>query len=239
MNELDPPEKHIAYMVNVGSEDERKQVLADWIHDVIVYHGGKELMHESLSSQQRRLASMIEPVAGTPFTSNIVCISEKPHRTIKWMLAVAAGVPCVKWKWLHECVKHNKLMDYTPFLLKSGYSIVSNELLPYRKVADGSLVFDNKKIEVSGSGQFREQWSLVLREQGAECVQRLGMPHETSLHMILSEESLEYPSEQVKRAAAKLKIPIVTIEYAIQCILHHKLFKVSEYPEFKAKRRRN
>jgi hypothetical protein len=237
VNELDPPEKHIAFMVNVGSEEEpRKQVLSEWIHDVIVHHGGSELMYEKVT-QQQRLASQVEPLAGTPFPSNTICISERPHRTIKWMLALAAGVPCVKWEWLHECVKNDKLMDYAPFRLRAGLSIVTGKLMRFQ-ARPATLVFDRQKIEVCGSGAFREQWSMVLREQGAECVQRLGMGKESSLDMVLSEETDEYPTQQTVRAARKLKIPIVSIEFVIQSILHHKLFKVSDFPDrFRAKRK--
>jgi hypothetical protein len=237
VNELDPPDKHIAFMVNVGSEEEpRKQVLSEWIHDVIVHHGGSELMYEKVT-QQQRLASQVEPLAGTPFPSNTICISERPHRTIKWMLALAAGVPCVKWEWLHECVKNDKLMDYAPFILRAGLSIVSGKLIRFQ-ARPATLVFDRQKIEVCGSAMFREQWSMVLREQGAECVQRLGMGNESSLDMVLSEETDEYPTQQTVRSARKLKIAIVSIEFVIQSILHHKLFKVSDFPDrFRAKRK--
>ncbi len=104
VNELDPPEKHIGYFVNVGSQlddngEPVKQVLSDWIHDVITNLGGKELLEDNNieAFRHRRVSSIVEPVAGTPFTENVICISEKPHRTIKWMLAVAAGIPVVKW----------------------------------------------------------------------------------------------------------------------------------------------
>lgn len=79
---------------------------SEWIHDVILVQGGRELWYRTSTStqddpllfQQSRLALSMAPVAGTPFDRNVICISEKNHRTPKWLMAVAAGVPCVKVK---------------------------------------------------------------------------------------------------------------------------------------------
>ncbi len=57
-------------------------------------------------------------------------------------------------------------MDYRPFLLKIGYSILQNKLLPYSPIDKSKLVFDGLKFEVCGSNRFRDDWSMILREQG-------------------------------------------------------------------------
>lgn len=96
---MDPPSKHIGYFVRVGP-DGKKAVLSDWIHDMLVHNGGRELWRnsKSVADQTVRLRTLVGPLAGTPLPYNVICISEKPHRTIKWLMALAAGVPVVKWK---------------------------------------------------------------------------------------------------------------------------------------------
>lgn len=126
-----------------------------------------------LMEQTTRLASLMAPVPGTPFDSNIICISEKPHRTIKWMLAVAAGVLCVKWTWVHECIKYGKLLDPTPYLLRLD---ADGEIAP--RPPQKRMVFDGKKVELHGAHDWKTQWALVLREQGAEVVDRIGVGNE-------------------------------------------------------------
>jgi hypothetical protein len=66
---------------------------------VITNLGGKELLQDGALDmfRHRRMASFVEPVSGTPFEQNVICISEKPHRTVKWLLCVAANIPLVKW----------------------------------------------------------------------------------------------------------------------------------------------
>ena len=245
VNELDSPEKHIRYMVSVDSGQQgvepKKVVLADWIHDIIVSQGGRELMQNSMETtaftSQRRLASILEPVAGTPFKHNVICISEKPHRTIKWLLAVAAGIPVVRWKWLHECVRNKRLMDYRPFLLRIGYSLSRDRMLPYQeRPATSRLAFDGRKVEIVGPPQWRDMWTAVLKELGAEVVERLHIGNEKSLDFVLSDEDEVYPPDLVLQKARILKIPVVSREFIIQCTLSNTILSVRSDASYKAKR---
>jgi hypothetical protein len=95
MNEMDPPARHVSYYVLVGDK-KQKTVLSDWIHTAVTTRGGKELWYalpglgggNPLLQQQQRLGPSIAPVPGTPFECNVICLSEKPHRTCKWFMAV-------------------------------------------------------------------------------------------------------------------------------------------------------
>jgi hypothetical protein len=57
-------------------------------------------------------------------------------------------------------------MDFRPFLLKTGFSILSSSVIPYTARKSKKLIFDGLKFEVCGSTRFREEWSMILREQG-------------------------------------------------------------------------
>jgi hypothetical protein len=98
------------------------------------------------------------------------------------------------------------------------------------------LIFEHKKFELHGSPAWTEQWRLVLREQGAEVVQRIGVGNEQSLDYVLSEESEHYPSPGMVHKAADLKIPLVGKEWVIQCLFNRKLLRTSLQDNFLAKR---
>lgn len=243
VNELDPPEKHVKFMVNLGDSKEKVQ-LYEWIHEAITKNGGKELWYplpgvkgNPILDQKTRLASSMSRILDLPFPSNVICISEKPHRTIKWMMAVAANVPVVDWKWIHACIRYGKLIDYHDHLLELGYSTVKDALVEYR-VREGGLplVFETCKMELVGSAEWKALWALVLREQGAEVVERLSIGNETSLDYIVSEEDAQYPSASLEKKARDLRIPLVGKEWIIQCLLNAKLLKHSLRPEFTASR---
>lgn len=234
VNELDRAEDHIGYFVTVNQgRSQKKVLLADWIHDAVTHHGGKELFQSEdawVGAGMGRLANLMESFP--PFPSNIICISEKPHRTIKWLMSVAANVPCVKWKWLHECIRHGKLMDISPFLLKVGFSVLSDQMIKYKPRNEKKLIMDGKKVELIGDSHWKERWSSVLKEMGAECVSRLHVGNEASLDYIFMDEDLSTNTDSILAKAMSLKIPIVTPEFIIQCIIHNKVLRPSDHPSF-------
>ena len=51
-----------------------------------------------------------------------ILISEKPQRTLKYINALASGVPCVHYRWLLACLHQGKLIPLEEFLLPAGYN---------------------------------------------------------------------------------------------------------------------
>lgn len=66
---------------------------------------------------------------------------------------------------------------------------------------------------------------------------RLGLSNESSLDMILSQEDDEYPTNAMVKASAKLKIPIVSVEFVLQSVLVNRLLKPEEHDAFRAERK--
>ncbi len=90
-----------------------------------------------------------------------------------------------------------------------------------------ALLFESLKFELHGSVEWRAQWALVLKEQGAEVVQRIGVGNEAALDFVLSEEDTYYPSRQLLEKAAQLSIPVVGKEWVVQCLFNRKLLNTS------------
>lgn len=64
-------------------------------------------------------------------------IADGHSRKVKYMQALALGLPCVAARWVTTCLERNQLVDWTPYLLCAGQSaflgdaIRSRTLTPY------------------------------------------------------------------------------------------------------------
>jgi hypothetical protein len=64
-------------------------------------------------------------------------IADGHSRKVKYMQALALGLPCVAARWVTTCLERNELVDWTPYLLCAGQSaflgdaIRSRSLSPY------------------------------------------------------------------------------------------------------------
>jgi hypothetical protein len=64
-------------------------------------------------------------------------IADGHSRKVKYMQALALGLPCVAARWVTACLDRNELVDWTPYLLCAGQSaflgdaIRSRSLSPY------------------------------------------------------------------------------------------------------------
>ncbi|RUS28809.1 hypothetical protein BC938DRAFT_481417 [Jimgerdemannia flammicorona] len=53
---------------------------------------------------------------------SVVLVAPTPKRTLKYLMALALGLPRVSIIWIHDCVKQNILLDYNRYLLSNGFS---------------------------------------------------------------------------------------------------------------------
>lgn len=51
-------------------------------------------------------------------------IADNHSRKVKYMQALALGLPCLSWKWISACVAKNQLVDWTSYALCAGSSMV-------------------------------------------------------------------------------------------------------------------
>ena len=99
---------------------------AGFIKTQIKALGGKLV---NFRTANRRTAKSRKPTA-SPFSVDpaeldipqTILISEKPQRTLKYITALANGVPCVHYRWFLACLHQGKLMPVDEFMLPAGYN---------------------------------------------------------------------------------------------------------------------
>uniref|UniRef100_A0A0K0DB13 BRCT domain-containing protein n=1 Tax=Angiostrongylus cantonensis TaxID=6313 RepID=A0A0K0DB13_ANGCA len=57
-------------------------------------------------------------------------VSDTHYRTHKYLAALVRAMPCVSHEWIYKCLNEKKLVDYKPFLLPSGVSILDEKEYP-------------------------------------------------------------------------------------------------------------
>ena len=61
-------------------------------------------------------------------------IADNHSRKVKYMQALALGLPCLSWKWISACVTKNKLVDWTSYVLCAGSSMVLGNAIRSRSL---------------------------------------------------------------------------------------------------------
>lgn len=61
-------------------------------------------------------------------------IADNHSRKVKYMQALALGLPCLSWKWISACVAKNRLVDWTWYVLCAGSSMVLGNAIRSRSL---------------------------------------------------------------------------------------------------------
>ncbi|KAM7208722.1 hypothetical protein V8F20_000885 [Naviculisporaceae sp. PSN 640] len=84
-----------------------------------------------------RIESEISLTAAGKTTGFTALIADGHSRKVKYMQALALGLPCIATRWITSCLDKNQLVDWAPYLLCAGQSaflgdaIRSRNLTPY------------------------------------------------------------------------------------------------------------
>lgn len=71
-------------------------------------------------------------------------IADNHSRKVKYMQALALGLPCLSWKWISACVAKNQLVDWTSYVLCAGPSMVLGNAIRSRSLT----VYDAAKARL-------------------------------------------------------------------------------------------
>ncbi|KAK4164931.1 hypothetical protein QBC43DRAFT_317160 [Cladorrhinum sp. PSN259] len=91
----------------------------------------------SASSPDTQADSEITLTAAGRMTGFTALIADGHSRKVKYMQALALGLPCIAARWVTVCLDRNELVDWSPYLLCAGESsflgnaIRSRSLTPY------------------------------------------------------------------------------------------------------------
>ncbi|KAK6026510.1 BRCA1 protein [Ostertagia ostertagi] len=145
-------------------------------------------------------------------------ISDTHYRTHKYLAALVRAMPCVSHEWISKCLDEKKLVDYKPFLLPSGVSILDEQEYPLP--TKRGLLLRNKRVMVHSnvtppskkSMSFEQIWVPMVPQLGGEIV--TDMPNEEGKLDILLTDHSATPSLVEK--ARKIGCLVVSSEWLIQ-----------------------
>jgi len=169
-----------------------------------------------------------EPIRTDPFVTlpSRILIADKERRTLKYLLALATGVPCVQPLWVKHCSEQGCALPFLPYLLPAGYSLAREELL-YLTYPKCNILADFT-VTVLGSDDFIHHWDVVLKACGAQVVM-CDMQALKSCDVIVSDP---FPQADFKKAAKSLKVPIVAVEWVIQCLINQHPQPLDGHPRY-------
>ncbi|KAK6727296.1 hypothetical protein RB195_005163 [Necator americanus] len=161
-------------------------------------------------------------------------ISDTHYRTHKYLAALVRAMPCVSHEWIYKCLGEKKLVDYKPFLLPSGVSILDEREYPLPK--ERGVLLRNKRVMVHSnvtppskkSMSFEQIWVPMVPQLGGEIVSE--MPDEEGkLDILLTDHSA---SVSLVEKARKIGSAVVSSEWLIQGIIMDRLPDVNAHQKF-------
>ncbi|XP_048253289.1 TP53-binding protein 1-like isoform X1 [Haliotis rufescens] len=151
------------------------------------------------------------------------------QRTVKYFQCLAAGIPCVSHQWIiHSCTE-GRLLDHKAYILPAGISLERRKLMEWN--AGGSCLGGLQVMVASTNVKFQDAWRSILTISRCHLVNRLPVKNKTedSVNVIVTDSGC--PSS-VLHQAKQLKIPLVSTEWVIQCLINGHLLGYTSHPQY-------
>lgn len=193
----------------------------------------KKFMTDFISSHGGLVVDDMKEVDEHPEMERFL-ISDTHYRTHKYLAALVRAMPCVSHEWIYTCLNEKKLVDYKPFLLPSGVSILDEQEYPLP--TERGLLLRNKRVMVHSnvtppskkSMSFEQIWVPMVPQLGGEIV--TDMPNEEGQLDILLTDHSATPS--IVEKARKIGCIVVSSEWLIQGIIMDRLPDVNAHQKF-------
>ncbi|KAL2315603.1 DNA repair protein crb2 [Schizosaccharomyces pombe] len=98
------------------------------LETVVQDHGGlvldtglRPLFNDPFKSKQKKLRHL-KPQKRSKSWNQAFVVSDTFSRKVKYLEALAFNIPCVHPQFIKQCLKMNRVVDFSPYLLASGYS---------------------------------------------------------------------------------------------------------------------
>ncbi|KAE9421300.1 hypothetical protein Angca_006533, partial [Angiostrongylus cantonensis] len=145
-------------------------------------------------------------------------VSDTHYRTHKYLAALVRAMPCVSHEWIYKCLNEKKLVDYKPFLLPSGVSILDEKEYPLP--TERGVLLRNKRVMVHSnvtppnkkSMSFEQIWVPMVPQLGGEIVSDIP-DEEGKLDILLTDHSA---TASMVEKARKIGCAVVSSEWLIQ-----------------------
>ncbi|CAC5395000.1 TP53BP1 [Mytilus coruscus] len=215
--------------------DREKEMLRDSTQETSAEESGPDdegkvpFDKEFLKSQITKEGGIILDKINCSFLQNkasLFLISNSYVRTVKYFQTLAAGYPCVSHRWIIDSVAQQTLLDYKSYMLQAGISIEKK-----KKVEWNARRGDLKDMTILLEGENLAEWSNILEIAGANIVKKLHSRRATDeiVQVVVTDNSCK---PQILRSARSLKIPVVSTEWLIQCLINGHLMDFTGHPMY-------
>ncbi|XP_074661373.1 TP53-binding protein 1-like isoform X2 [Tubulanus polymorphus] len=180
----------------------------------------KDLIRKLITTGSGILLEKVDP-AMIAAATEVLLISDSYQRTIKYFHCLASSIPPVSHQWILDCCEKNQLLSYKNYLLPAGIDqdecVI--EWISKARPLSGLVVFF-----ASADKQLKEAWTAILITAGCEVITMLPkniVPAEGEAvpEVIATDASCPVSTSQW---AEIQDIPLVSIEWAIQCLIQGK-----------------
>ncbi|CAM9795178.1 unnamed protein product [Lampetra fluviatilis] len=162
----------------------------------------------------------------------LVC--DFPCRSREYLLALAAGIPCVSHMWVRDTCLLNTQHDYRKYMLPSGYNLTAGSINEWH--GQKNLFEDTRVLLVSEDHEsFLDLWSEILMAAKAATVTcHKPTPNNdvavAKYDLLVSDASC--PPGMLHCAAA-LEMPVVSSEWLVQCLVTGHRVPFTSHPAFR------
>ncbi|XP_032818669.2 TP53-binding protein 1 isoform X2 [Petromyzon marinus] len=162
----------------------------------------------------------------------LVC--DFPCHSREYLLALAAGIPCVSHMWVRDTCLLNTQHDYRKYMLPSGYSLTAGSIIEWH--GQKNLFEDTRVLLVSEDHEsFLDLWSEILMAAKAATVtcHKPTPNYDVAVakyDLLVSDASC--PPGMLHCAAA-LEMPVVSSEWLVQCLVTGHRVPFTSHPAFR------
>jgi hypothetical protein len=116
-------------------------------------------------------------------TKVVVIATPISWRKLKFMCAIACGIPVVHPGWIHACIKASSVIPFDGYCVPSGFSTITGrfECLPVKeldvfKALRFGIPYDVSPLQLESTKEMSSLIAFILRECGAQAVYEVIRP---------------------------------------------------------------
>ncbi|CAG2171967.1 unnamed protein product [Oppiella nova] len=165
-----------------------------------------------------------------------VLIADTYHRSIKYIQCLAAGISIASHLWVIDCCRQNKYLKRDNYTLPAGFSIITNALPSDKNTfKKSSTLFKGTKFYFGSKTpeKLHSLWAPVLSAAQALIVEDNSISvtnlSRKCVDIIIGDSSC---SPELVKKAKQVKIPVISSEYIVQCLINGRKLSYDASPLF-------
>ncbi|KAI9173133.1 hypothetical protein H9P43_007264 [Blastocladiella emersonii ATCC 22665] len=152
--------------------------------------------------------------------STVFCIASGPKRSIKYLMALALGVPRISCQWVLDCVSQRSAISPFRYGLPNGFSL---ELQCQLSTVYCPRFFAGRTFQVQGDADYRQGWTGTLQAAGANVVSSKAKCDYILCMNARSSAARKTSGAGTSGSANGPRPTSVTTEWAIQCLINQRI----------------